>query len=97
MNLKFITSRRLSIEQTKKTGAYPAVQLKLTAKETGELEPLAASLVKQSTSIPDTYAHVYFSAPADFGAAWKNVWPAYVQGKMSTKAFLDRLAAESGS
>jgi raffinose/stachyose/melibiose transport system substrate-binding protein len=95
--MKFITSRRLSIEQTKKTGAYPAVQLKLTAKETGELEPLAASLVKQSTSIPDTYAHVYFSAPADFGAAWKNVWPAYVQGKMSTKEFLDRLAAESGS
>jgi raffinose/stachyose/melibiose transport system substrate-binding protein len=94
--MRFLTSRAMSIEQTRKTGAYPAVKLTLSGRETASLEPLAAALVKQSSSIPDTYAHVYFSAPAAFATEWKNAWPAYVQGKLDTTEFLGRLSRGAG-
>ena len=95
--MKFVTSRAESIEQTRQTGAYPAVQVELSGAESKELEPLAATLVKESTSVPVTYPHVYFSAPGAFGTAWKNTWPAYVQGKLDTAEFLTRLGADATS
>jgi ABC-type glycerol-3-phosphate transport system substrate-binding protein len=95
--MKFLTSREESIEQTRQTGAYPAVEIELSDDEAKDLEPLAASLVKESTSVPLTYPHVYFSAPGAFATAWKNTWPAYVQGKLDTAEFLTRLGEDATS
>jgi len=92
--MKLLTSPTEGVEQTRKTGAYPAVKVNLGTKG---LDPLAAALVKQSTSVPATYPHVAFSAPATFDTAWKNLWPAYVQGKMSTGKFLSQLAKDAAS
>jgi ABC-type glycerol-3-phosphate transport system substrate-binding protein len=95
--MKFLTSPAEGLAQTLKTGAYPAVQVDLSGEDAKGLDPLAADLVKQSTSVPMTYPHVYFGAPAAFGTAWKNLWPAYVQDKMSTSEFLDRLGEDATS
>ena len=95
--MKFVTSRAESIEQTRQTGAYPAVEIELSGSETRGLEPLAGELVKQSTSVPLTFPHVYFSAPGAFATAWKNTWPAYVQGKLDTAEFLKRLGSDATS
>jgi raffinose/stachyose/melibiose transport system substrate-binding protein len=95
--MKFLTSPAEGLAQTLKTGAYPAVHVDLSGARAKALDPLAAGLVKQSTSLSMTYPHVYFSAPAAFGTAWKNLWPAYVQNKMSTSHFLDQLGKEATS
>jgi raffinose/stachyose/melibiose transport system substrate-binding protein len=92
--MKFLTSPAEGVEQTRKTGAYPAVKVDLSSRG---LDPLAANLVKESASLPVTFPHVYFGAPAAFGSAWKNLWPAYVQGKMPTESFLDKLAKSATS
>jgi raffinose/stachyose/melibiose transport system substrate-binding protein len=95
--MKFLTTQREGLAQTVKTGAYPAVKVDLDGSAAKQLDPLAANLVKQSTKVPMTYPHVYFGAPAAFGTAWKNLWPAYVQGKLDTGKFLDQLSKDAAA
>jgi raffinose/stachyose/melibiose transport system substrate-binding protein len=91
--MKFVTSAKLSFEQTLKTGAYPAVNLTLRPSQLAKLEPLAYRLVQRSTKVRYTYPHAYFATPAAFFQEWTNEWPSYVQGALSTSQFLDKLAA----
>jgi raffinose/stachyose/melibiose transport system substrate-binding protein len=91
--MKFVTSPAISLQQTLKTGAYPAVKLALTPAQTKKLEPLANQLVQKSDSVKYTYVHAYFATPAAFFQAWTNNWPAYVQGGMSTTDFLNKLSS----
>jgi ABC-type glycerol-3-phosphate transport system substrate-binding protein len=91
--MKFVTSPKLSFEQTLKTGAYPSVKLSLKPAQFTKLEPLAYRLVQQSTKVKHTYPHAYFATPARFFQEWTNDWPSYVQGALSTSEFLKKLAA----
>jgi ABC-type glycerol-3-phosphate transport system substrate-binding protein len=95
--MKFLTTQQEGLNQALKTGAYPAVNVDLASPQAKGLDPLGAGLVKQSGSVPMTYPHVAFAAPASFDTAWKNLWPAYVQGKMSTGKFLDQLGKDATS
>ena len=95
--MKFLTSREESLEKTAKTGAYPPVELDLTAGERKSLEPLAGNLVTEAAELPHTYPHVYFNAPSGFPRAWKNLWPAYVKGELDTQEFLSRLGSDATS
>jgi ABC-type glycerol-3-phosphate transport system substrate-binding protein len=95
--LKFLTSRDESLEKTKRTGAYPPIEIDYTAQESKQLEPLAAELVKEAGELPLTFPHVYFNAPTGFAAAWKNLWPAYVKGDLDTDQFLSQLGDDATS
>lgn len=91
--MKFITSPAQSFAQTLKTGAYPSVRLTLKPAQLAKLEPLAYRLVQQSAKVKYTYTNAYFATPAAFFQEWTNDWPSYVQGAMSTKDFLSKLAS----
>ena len=91
--LKFVSSPRLSFQQTLKTGAYPSVKLTLSKDQLAKLEPLAYHLVQQSSRVKFLYTDAYFATPAAFFQEWTNDWPAYVQGGMSTSDFLGKLSA----
>jgi ABC-type glycerol-3-phosphate transport system substrate-binding protein len=91
--MKFVTSTKLSFQQTLKTGAYPSVKLALKPNQLAQLEPLAYNLVQQSAKVKYTFTHAYFATPAAFFQEWTNDWPSYVQGAMTTTEFLGKLAA----
>jgi raffinose/stachyose/melibiose transport system substrate-binding protein len=95
--MKFLTSHGQSVQQIRVEGAWPAAKFEPTAAEQKNLEPLAAALVKKATSVPLTFPHPYYNAPAPFSTAWKNLWPAYVKGKMSTHDFLSKLSKDAQS
>jgi raffinose/stachyose/melibiose transport system substrate-binding protein len=90
--MRFLTSPDIALQQTVKTGAYPAVNLNLQPAQLESLDPLALHLVQQSNKVPFTYEHAFFATPAGFFQAWTNNWPAYVQGAMSTNDFLAKLS-----
>jgi len=94
---KFMGSHDEAYAGLQATGSFPATRLELTDAETAKVEPLALGLVEQSETVPNTYPHAYSAAPAGFNTAWKNLWPAYVQGKMDTQEFLQRLGDDATS
>jgi ABC-type glycerol-3-phosphate transport system substrate-binding protein len=95
--LKFMDARPQALEQTRKTGAYPAVKMDFSAAESKTLEPLAAGLVKETSGLQRKYPHAFYASPGGFNDAWKNLWPAYVKGKLSTQKFLTQLAQDAKS
>jgi len=90
---KFTTSPAIQLQRTLKTGAYWAVKLTLTPDQVALLEPLTYSLVSSADKAKYHYPHAKFATTQPFTDAWKNYWPGYVQGTMSTKEFLDKLSA----
>ena len=95
--MKFLTTHDQALAQVHIEGAWPAVKFEPTPAEQKTLEPLAVALVQRATSVPLTYPHPYYNAPAPFSTAWKNLWPAYVKGQMSTHDFLSKLAHDAQS
>ena len=47
-----------------------------------QLEPLTYQLVKHSGQVKYPYEHAKFATLQPFTDAWKNYWPAYVQGSI---------------
>jgi ABC-type glycerol-3-phosphate transport system substrate-binding protein len=90
--MKFTTSPAIQLKRTVETGAYWAVKLKLTPKQVKRLEPLTYRLVLNSDKATYHYPHAKYATVQPFSDAWKNYWPGYVQGSMSTKDFLDKLS-----
>jgi ABC-type glycerol-3-phosphate transport system substrate-binding protein len=95
--LQFVSSEKEVLTQAEQTGANPAVHVEESALETADLEPLSAGLVAASNDVAFTYPHVRVHGPAGFGNAWKNLWPAYVQGDIDTETFLTRLAGDANA
>jgi ABC-type glycerol-3-phosphate transport system substrate-binding protein len=95
--MKFLTSHNQALSQIKIEGAWPAVKFTPTPSEQKGLEPLAVALVKRANTVPLTYPHPYYNAPAPFESTWKNLWPAYVKGQLGTKDFLSKLAHDAQS
>ncbi|MDQ0895030.1 ABC transporter substrate-binding protein [Agromyces ramosus] len=95
--LRFVSSEEEVIVQAEQTGANPAVIVDEKALEAADLEPLSSALVTASNDVAQTYPHVRVHGPAGFGNAWKNLWPAYVQGDIDTDAFLTRLAEDANA
>lgn len=93
--LQFVTSEDEAVTQAEETGANPAVLVSDSALSEADLEPLSAGLVAASHEVEHTYPHVRVHGPAGFGTAWKNLWPAYVKGELTTSDFLSRLAADA--
>jgi ABC-type glycerol-3-phosphate transport system substrate-binding protein len=90
--MKFTTSPAIQLQRTIKTGAYWAVRLKLTPKQIKQLDPLTYHLHSIADKVKYHYPHAKFATPQPFTDAWKNYWPGYVQGGLTTKAFLDKLS-----
>ena len=90
--MKFTTSPSIQLRRTIETGAYWAVRLKLTVRQIRRLEPLTYNLVKGADAVKYHYPHAKYATQQPFTDAWKNYWPGYVQGSMSTKEFLDKLS-----
>jgi raffinose/stachyose/melibiose transport system substrate-binding protein len=95
--MKFMTSHGQALSQVRVEGAWPAVKFDPTPAERKTLEPLAAELVKRSTSVPLTYPHPYYNAPAPLASAWRNLWPAYVKSGESASDFLSKLSKQAQS
>jgi raffinose/stachyose/melibiose transport system substrate-binding protein len=95
--MKFMTSHGQALAQVRVEGAWPAVKFQPTATERKAIEPLAAALVKRSTSVPLTYPHPYYNAPPPFETAWRNLWPAYVKSGQSAGDFLAKLSRQAQS
>jgi ABC-type glycerol-3-phosphate transport system substrate-binding protein len=90
--MKFTTSPAIQLQRTVDTGAYWAVKLKLNSRQVKRLEPLSYHLVKEANSVKYHYPHAKYATQQPFSDAWKNYWPGYVRGSMSTKEFLDKLS-----
>jgi raffinose/stachyose/melibiose transport system substrate-binding protein len=90
---KFATSPAIELQRTLKTGAYWPAKINLTAAQVKKLEPVTYALVKSSDSVRYHFEHAKFATLQPFTDAWKNYWPAYVQGSIDTQTFLQRIAA----
>ena len=90
---KFATSPTIQFQRTIRTGAFWPVKLNLTAAQLKKVEPLTYRLTKLSGKVKYTYEHAKFNTLQPFTDAWKNYWPAYVQGSISTGQFLSKIAA----
>jgi ABC-type glycerol-3-phosphate transport system substrate-binding protein len=93
--MKYVTSSEEVLLQAQATGANPAVKVETADLEAASLERLSSGLVAQSADVEITYPHVRVHGPAGFSNAWKNLWPAYVNGEMDTSTFLTRLSEEA--
>ncbi|WP_162458457.1 ABC transporter substrate-binding protein [Pseudactinotalea terrae] len=93
--MRFVTTAEEALTQAAETGANPAVVVPGAELASADLEPLSAGLVIAAAEAEFTYPHVRVFGPAGFGPAWKNLWPAYVNGEMDTSTFLSRLSADA--
>src|SRR5262249_31375601 len=89
---KFMTSDQEMYMKAVKTGSYWPTTFQPSSDQVAQLEPLSYSLTKQADSVKYTYPHAKFATPDAFSSTGINDWPAYVQGKMSTSAFLGALS-----
>ena len=89
---KFATSPAVQFQRTIRTGAYWPVKIQLTKTQLRKVEPLTYQLVKLSGHVKYTYEHAKFATLQPFTDAWKNYWPAYVQGSIGTSTFLRDIA-----
>lgn len=94
--LKFATSPEIQLQRTLATGAYWPVQLDLTPEQREQVEPLTLELLEAADSVTYQYPHAKFATLQPFTDAWKNYWPAYVQGSIGTTEFLERLSEAVG-
>jgi ABC-type glycerol-3-phosphate transport system substrate-binding protein len=90
--MKFTTSPDIQIQRTVATGAYWAVKLNPTPAQLKQLDPLTYHLHSIADAVKYHYPHAKFATLQPFTDAWKNYWPGYVQGSLSTTAFLDKLS-----
>jgi raffinose/stachyose/melibiose transport system substrate-binding protein len=90
--MKFMTSNREMFHKAEVTGSFWPTKLEPDAAQVKELEPLAYDLLEKAGTVAYVYPHAKFATPEAFTRAWMNGWPAYVQGKMSTKDFLGSLS-----
>jgi ABC-type glycerol-3-phosphate transport system substrate-binding protein len=90
---RFATSPDIELRRTLKTGAYWPAKINLTPSQVKRLEPVTYKLVTLSDRVKYHYEHAKFATLQPFTDAWKNYWPAYVQGSINTHAFLQRIAA----
>lgn len=91
--MKFMGTKKPSLERNKTADAYWPTKIELGEDETSQLEPLTYDLVKAADGVQHTYPHALYRTPGSFLPAWKNNWPAYVGGDMSTDDFLDHLSS----
>jgi raffinose/stachyose/melibiose transport system substrate-binding protein len=89
---KFATSPTIALRRTLKTGAYWPARIKLTPGQIRRLEPITYQLQQRTDRVKYRYQHAKYATLQPFTDAWKNYWPAYVQGKLSTNGFLSRIA-----
>jgi raffinose/stachyose/melibiose transport system substrate-binding protein len=90
--LRFITTRAQVWKRLLITASFPMIKMKFTAAQKAKLEPLTLRLVEKSTTLKHVYPAYFQATPAGFNTVWKNYWPAYVQGQLTTRDFLARLA-----
>jgi raffinose/stachyose/melibiose transport system substrate-binding protein len=90
--MKFMTSNQEMLHKAEVTGSFWPTKLKPDAAQVKQLEPLAYDLLEKAGTVAYVYPHAKFATPEAFTRAWTNGWPAYVQGKMSTKDFLSSLS-----
>jgi raffinose/stachyose/melibiose transport system substrate-binding protein len=90
--MRFMTSDRQMLRKAEVTGSFWPTKLKPDAGQVKKLEPLAYDLLEKAGTVAYVYPHAKFATPEAFTRAWTNEWPAYVQGKVSTKDFLNSLS-----
>jgi raffinose/stachyose/melibiose transport system substrate-binding protein len=90
--LKLTTQPNIQLQRTIETGSFWATKLKLTSTQIAKLEPLAYHLSTLSSNLKYQFVHAKASTPQAFTDEWKNDWPAYVKGAMSTTDFLNKLS-----
>ncbi len=91
--MKFLTSEQEQAPWIRATSAFTAVKTDFSDEDKKTLEPLALRLNEQIDSLPATLTYPHPWSPK-LSTAWKNVWPAYVQGDIDTSEFLDRIAQD---
>lgn len=95
--LKFVTSHDEALSKMQALSSYPPVEIKLSPQETARIEPLSRNLADEVEDLKLIFPHVYTRSPSGFQNAWKNLWPAYARGEMSTDAFLTKLGQDATS
>jgi raffinose/stachyose/melibiose transport system substrate-binding protein len=90
--MKFMTSNQEMFRKAEATGSFWPTKLEPDAAQVKKLEPLAYDLLEKAKTVAYVYPHAKFATPEAFTRAWTDGWPAYVQGKMSTKDFLTSLS-----
>ena len=88
---KFATSPSIELKRTLRNRRLLACQDQPhAAARSRPLEPVTYKLVTASDHVKYHYEHAKFATLQPFTDAWKNYWPAYVQGSIDTKTFLNR-------
>jgi ABC-type glycerol-3-phosphate transport system substrate-binding protein len=95
--VRYISGQDEVLAQASATGANPPVQVDPDAAAAANLEDLSTGLIAESVDLTYRYPHVRVHGPAGFGAAWRNLWPAYVNEESTTDEFLQRLTVDANS
>lgn len=93
--IRFAYSPQEQALRTIGTNSYPAVQVEFSDDQRSKLSSINVSLVEQSTDVENTYPALALILPTAFQDAWRNHWPAYVQGAEDTTKFLNELSSAS--
>jgi raffinose/stachyose/melibiose transport system substrate-binding protein len=89
--IKFAYGWDEQVKRTIATSSYPAVQGDFSEADKSELNAANANLMEASKDVTNTYPALALVLPDKFQDAWRNYWPAYVQGDESTGKFLGQL------
>lgn len=89
--MKFLASPDEPFAQTLATGSFPPVQTEWSDEQQAQLDPIMVDAVADSADLPLHFPNVYANGAPTFGSVWLNLWPAYVQGELTTSEFLTRL------
>lgn len=90
--VKFANTWDRQVERTVATGSYPAVRGEFTEEQRAQLPAANVDLFEAAADAEHTYRALALVLPSTFSDAWRNYWPAYVQGDLDTAGFLTELS-----
>lgn len=90
--IKFAYTFDEQVNRTVATGSFPPVMGEFSDDQRAQLSPLNVDLAEASATVKNSYPPVAALLPTAFQDAWRNHWPAYVQGAEDTETFLDTLS-----
>jgi raffinose/stachyose/melibiose transport system substrate-binding protein len=91
--MKFMTTKEQALAAYQATGAGWPFKIELTNEDKALINPVELPFNEAAENAAHTYVHAFLSVPASFQDEWKNNWPAYVQGALTTEEFLDKISA----
>lgn len=90
--IKFAYSAEEQERRSVTVNTFPAIELEFSEEARAQLPAMNVALADAAADATHTYPSLSHVLPPQFLDAWRNFWPAYVQGDINTDELLDRLS-----